>query len=389
MTNAALVTRYAPDFVITRDVENLAPALTHYVQEELLHGCTVLRSLKAAEPIHADLGLLLSTSGSTGNPKLVRLSTAAVAASAEQIQSTLDIIPQDRAVTSLPLAFVYGLGILNSHLGAGAGIVVTKRSILDQLFWKALAHTGVTSFAGVPWTYRVLQGIGFENVRAPKLRKLTSSGGSLDAQTRSWLIDIAERTGIAFYSMYGQTETCGRISVLPPSRFALHSNSVGVPVPGGAFRCTETGEIFYTGPNVMLGYAENRQDLLLGDFCRGEINTGDIGHLDGSGALTITGRASRFCKLFGLRINLDDIETELGGDAAVVSDDQTLAVVVEASSAQSPSLSEWAARLAGVAAKLGLAPQQIALRQMDRLPRSASGKFLYGEIASDVFCGTG
>ena len=85
---------------------------------------------------HPDLALLLSTSGSTGSPKLVRLSRENVQSNAEAIATYLDISADDRAATTLPMSYCYGLSVINSHLLRGAGIVLTDLSVVDPCFWQ-------------------------------------------------------------------------------------------------------------------------------------------------------------------------------------------------------------------------------------------------------------
>ena len=87
--------------------------------------------------LHPDLALLLCTSGSTGAAKVVRLSHDNVQSNADAIAHYLHIDPHDRAVTTLPMAYCYGLSVINSHLHRGAGLVLTSQSVVDPCFWEA------------------------------------------------------------------------------------------------------------------------------------------------------------------------------------------------------------------------------------------------------------
>jgi acyl-CoA synthetase (AMP-forming)/AMP-acid ligase II len=98
--------------------------------------------------LHPDLALLLSTSGSTGSAKLVRLSHRNLQANAEAISAYLGLSPDDRAPTTLPMQYCYGLSIVNSYLSAGAGLVLTDLSVVDRCFWDLFRATGATSLAG-------------------------------------------------------------------------------------------------------------------------------------------------------------------------------------------------------------------------------------------------
>jgi acyl-CoA synthetase (AMP-forming)/AMP-acid ligase II len=278
----------------------------------------------AAAPAHPELALLLTTSGSTGNPKLVRLSRGAIQANAEAIADSLGITAGDVAVTTLPLFYTYGLSVLQSHRLRGATVVLERTGILQRDFWNAITEHGVTSMAAVPYQYEMLRRLRFDPAKYPALRTLTQAGGRLRTEL---VADFAARMGAVggrFFVMYGQTEATARMAVLPADRVVDKLGSVGLPVPGGSF-AIESGEVVYRGPNTMLGYAETAADLARGDDLGGVLRTGDLGRLDEDGFLYITGRRKRMGKIFGVRVNLDDIERFLarhGAVAAIPGDDK-------------------------------------------------------------------
>lgn len=136
--------------------------------------------------------------------------------------------------------------------------------------------------------------------------------------------------------MYGQTEAAPRISYIPSDRVLDKPGSIGIPIPGGRLElASDTGELIYYGSNVMLGYAESLADLAKGDECGGVLYTGDTATVDEEGFFTITGRMKRFIKLFGLRINLDEVERKLEAllqqPIACVGNDDKLLVATESS----------------------------------------------------------
>ena len=159
-----------------------------------------------ASPIHADLALLLSTSGSTGSPKMVRLSRAAVAANAGQIVQALGLTAAERAPTSLPLSYSYGLSVLNSHLAAGASVILTAEGLLSRQLWQDLAEHGATSFAGVPASYDMLRRLDLESMFPPSLMTLTQAGGAMAPALTARLHDFITKRGGRLFVMYGQTE---------------------------------------------------------------------------------------------------------------------------------------------------------------------------------------
>ena len=282
----------------------------------------------AAHRLHPDLAVLLSTSGSTGSAKLVRLSRDNIRSNALSIAAFLGIRPSDRAATTLPVHYCYGLSVVNSHLIAGAGLVVTDLSVVDRCFWDLFERAEATTFAGVPYTFGLLDNCGFADLDLPRLRYVTQAGGWLAPERVARYARLGIKRGWDLFVMYGQTEATARMAYLPPELATERSEAIGIPVPGGSFRLeplndadTETGELVYAGPNVMMGYAETPADLARGATV-GELRTGDIAHRHPDGLYEVIGRRSRFAKAFGLRIDLDGLERMLadrGSPARCVS----------------------------------------------------------------------
>lgn len=263
---------------------------------------------------HPDLALLMSTSGSTGSAKLVRLSHAAISANACAIADYLGLQPSDRAITILPLAYSFGLSILNSHLACGGAVVLSSDSLLTRHFWKSASANGVTSLSGVPATYEMLRRMGLPKLHAqlPSLRMLTQAGGRLREELVRYFGTACVEHMVQFFVMYGQTEASPRISYVPPERLLDKVGSIGIPIPGGRMYVDSTnGELVYEGPNAMMGYATVRDDLGRADEIHGVLRTGDLGRADDEGFYFITGRAKRFLKVSGHRINLDEVEAML------------------------------------------------------------------------------
>jgi acyl-CoA synthetase (AMP-forming)/AMP-acid ligase II len=184
--------------------------------------------------------------------------------------------------------------------------------------------------------------------------------------------------------MYGQTEAAPRITTLPPADLPAKVGSVGPALAGGRLSIrpadgTETtepgvvGDVLYRGPNVMLGYAERVDDLAAGDVQDGLLETGDLGHLDADGYLYLDGRTRRIAKVFGVRLNLDDVErmaVDLGAVAAVAADDGIRIWVA------GPSRDFQDDRVA-LAQRLRLHWTGIELRPIDDLPLLPNGKVDY------------
>ncbi len=279
--------------------------------------------------LHPDLAVLLSTSGSTGSPKLVRLSRQNLASNAEAIAGYLGLGADDRAATTLPLHYCYGLSVLNSHLAAGASLWLTDASVSDPEFWSGFEAAGATSFAGVPHTFELLEQFGFADRVPARLRYVTQAGGAMAPERIQALATLGSREGFELFVMYGQTEATARMAYLPPALAASRPETIGVPIPGGEFRIDD-GELVYSGPNVMLGYASEAADLALGRTVD-ELRTGDLAVQHDDGLYQVVGRRTRVAKLFGVRIDLDRVERildEAGIGARAVDHHERLALFV-------------------------------------------------------------
>jgi acyl-CoA synthetase (AMP-forming)/AMP-acid ligase II len=330
-----------------------------------------------ATPTHSDLAVLLTTSGSTGSPKLVRLSRRNVETNAQQIAATLGLRPDDRGVTALPLHYSFGMSVVTSHVLAGSSVLVTDKGLLDRAFWDDLDRAGVTFLPGVPQSYAMLRRLGLRD-RAPSLRALIQAGGRLDSALVTEFAEImAERDG-QFFVMYGQTEASPRMACLPPDRLGDKLGSAGQAMPGGQFRIDD-GEVVYSGPNVMMGYAESAADLALPDTHGHTLRTGDLGYLDDEGFLFLTGRLKRIVKLAGNRVALDEIEALVPQLAPVAAVDAGERVVLfTAASADLTQARRDLARQLRVAAKL------VDVRPIEQLPVLSSGKVDYARLTQEA-----
>lgn len=359
---AGIVDRYRPDLAVTGDAD--AP-FTAWEREP--------RHL-----LHPELALLLSTSGSTGSPKLVRLSWENVRSNAWAIAESLGIAPDDRAITTLPLHYTFGLSVLHSHLIAGASVVLREGSITDAALWRAVDALGATTLAVVPHSIDLLESTGELERAHPSLRLVAQAGGRLQPERVRRLARLGAEHGWALAIMYGQTEATARICVLDPALAATSPDAVGQPIAGTAIRLDRgvpeavdgAGEVVVRGPGVMLGYAEHPDELALGAMLD-ELRTGDLGRIGDDGQLRIVGRRSGFVKVMGLRIDVGAVERELEAEgivACVGGDPDTLLVAVEPDTADT---AVRARRIAARASGLGLAAVEVAAAP---LPRRAQGK---------------
>lgn len=341
------------------------------------------------EPVaacHPELAVLLTTSGSAGDPKLVRLSAANLIANARAIIDYLGITAADRAITSLPLNYSYGLSVVTSHLLAGASLALSSRGVHDAGYWTEFEAMRATSFAGVPLMYEAMERAGFLERKVSGLRTLTQAGGRLDAQRVQRFARHARGHGAKFFVMYGQTEAAPRMAWLPPELAESHPDCIGVPVPGGRLwlvngvgEPVETpdtpGELCYAGPNVMLGYAFGRADLMRGPELT-VLRTGDVAERTVDGLFRIVGRSSRFVKVAGLRISLDGLESDLareGVGARVAGSDERIVVAVTSGPLPAGWRERWVKRL-------GVPLRAFNVLMMAAVPTLDSGKPDYATI---------
>lgn len=368
-----LLDAYAPEYVVAADDA----------------GELAVATQSAGQPPHPDLALLLSTSGSTGSPKFVRLTLDQIRHNAEAIAEALDIRAGEVGCAHLPLHYSYGLSVLTSHLVRGAPVLLTARGFTDRDFWSVARDAGVAHLPGVPFHFQIMQRLRYERLSLPNLRVLTQAGGGLGVDARREAHRFMDERGGRFHVMYGQTEAAPRMTTLAHEDFALAPESVGTPLRDGRFeivgedgRAVEQGGaglVVYHGPNVMWGYAESRSDLTLGDVQQSRLDTGDIGYLDAAGRLTISGRAKRFGKIFGLRVNLDEIEravTAVAGPSAVVqTGDQIHIAHVDPLNGDLVS---------ALAARFTIPRTAYRLHHMEAIPYTERGKVDYRKLEREL-----
>ncbi|HYA13527.1 MAG TPA: AMP-binding protein [Syntrophales bacterium] len=344
-------------------------------------------SFTSSYSLHDDLALLLSTSGSTGSPKFVRQSYKNIISNANSISEYLKINDKDRYITTMPMSYTYGLSIINSSLLKGASICLTNKTLMEKEFWRLLKEHNVTSFGGVPYIYEMLKKLRFSRMDLPSLRTLTQAGGRLDKELSLEFATICRDKGIRFFVMYGQTEATARMSYLPPEYAILKAGSIGIAISGGKFRLqdengntineSETiGELVYEGDNVTMGYSNDCKDLCKGDENRGILKTGDIAKRDNDGFYYIVGRKKRFLKIFGNRVNLDEVESMLktaGYECACDGTDDGMKIFITLK--DSPKEVKHY-----IIENTGINQVGFSVICVPKIPRNNSGKVLYSAL---------
>lgn len=383
-----LIAIYQPEYIW------MPTARVSEIGGETIYTCQEysLQQMGYNEPIvdkslNPEIQLCLTTSGSTGSPKLVRLSERNLESNAESIAQYLNITENERPITSLPMYYSYGMSVINSHLIKGATILLTDKAVMQREFWSFLKEQKATSIAGVPYTYEMLKRLRFFHMDLPELKIMIQAGGKLNAAFVKEYVDFAEQNNKEFIVMYGQTEAAPRMSYLPFDKAVEKNSSIGIAIPGGQFSVIDgdgneitepevDGELVYKGENVCLGYAEGRGDLLKGDENHGELHTGDIAKFDADGFFYITGRMKRFVKVWGSRTNLDAMEqlvkTVTPNCACGGVDDLITIFVTE------EGLEEKIKAL--LVQKTGFNPRAFAVKVINVIPIKTSGKIDYPEL---------
>jgi long-chain acyl-CoA synthetase len=375
-----LLNIYNPRFVLISKSSNFQNS--NYQWKSTFLDLNLFENLGTSPIDLSELALLMTTSGSTGNPKLIRLSKMNLESNAESITEYLKMDSTSRAITTLPFNYSYGLSIIHTHLYAGGSLIMNRSSITERGFWKNFEKFHPTQLGGVPYTYEMLQRMRGKLFKPSSLKTLTQAGGRMNSDLALEFADYCEVNDVNFFVMYGQTEATARISYITGKELVDHPTSIGKPIPGGKLRIldedqndgsAQIGELVYEGPNVSMGYAESRSDLNLPDVNMGILRTGDLGYRDSEGNFYITGRKSRLAKVFGVRINLDDLE-RIGGD----SNESYACISVEDKIAVYYTKSTNSFELQPVLAdRAGINISGIVMKSIEALPRTESGKIDY------------
>lgn len=339
-------------------------------------------------PLYEHLSLLLTTSGSTGSPKLVRHSYNNLEAQARNISAFFEAKEDDKPMVDLPINYTMGLSVLNSYLYAGATALLTGLNPLSPKYWEFLKTNEATVLTNVPYYYEILKKLRFFRMDLPYLRIITQGGGKMSDELYMECAEYAQRTGKKFIPTYGQTEGSARMAYLPAELALEKCGSIGRAIPNGKLylinddeciinEADVVGEMVYEGPNVTLGYAVKGEDLILGDERQGVLKTGDMVKMDSDGCFYIVGRKKRFLKLWGYRIGLDECENIIRGgfdvECACVGDDERMHIYIN-----DEMLTDEIKKYISV--KTNINSSAFEVHYLEKIPRNEAGKILYSKL---------
>ena len=256
------------------------------------------------------------TSGSTAEPRVVRISHANIQANTDSILAYLGLGRQDRMLVVLPFHYCFGLSLVHTHLRAGGSLALSNTFAFPETTLDMLEQTECTGLAGVPSTYHMLlRSSTFARRNLRHLKHMQQAGGKLVEPLIRELIAAAPRA--ALFVMYGQTEATARLSYLPPEHLADKLGSIGAGIPGVSLRVIaadgrdvapgEVGEIVARGRNISAGYLDDA-NATCEKFRAGALHTGDLATIDAEGFIYIVDRVSDFIKPHGHRVSSQQIE---------------------------------------------------------------------------------
>ncbi len=271
----------------------------------------------ATVPVDLDQDAVFNlTSGTTADPRIVRVSHRNIQANSNSIIEYLHLTAGDRIMVILPLFYCFGASLLHTHLRVGGSMVFSNTFAYPETVLDRIEETKCTGFAGVPSTFQIL----LRNSSFPKrklgLTKIQQAGGKLQPVLIKEL--MAALPDAEINVMYGQTEATARLSYLEPDLLESKLGSIGKSIPGVELKVLndddepvkpgDVGEIVAVGDNICLGYLDN-PTATQEKFKNGTLYTGDLATVDEDGFLYVVDRKSDFIKSMGHRVSSQQVES--------------------------------------------------------------------------------
>ncbi|MFE4002487.1 class I adenylate-forming enzyme family protein [Nocardioides sp. YIM B13467] len=333
------------------------------------------------------LALLIYTSGTTGVPKGVMLDHANLEAMTAMGRDALEVGPEDRCLLILPLFHVNGIVVsILTPLLVGASVVIADR-FNPHTFFDTVEQERPTFFSAVPTIYSMLAALP-DDVRPDTSTVRFAVCGAAPASA-DLLARFEDRFGFPLIEGYGLSEaTCG--STINPVGGPRKAGTVGLPFPGQELRILgahgnpvppgENGEVTVRGANVMRGYL-GRPDDTAAVIKDGWLTTGDLGHLDEDGYLTIVGRSKEMIIRGGENIYPKEIEDVIAGDPTVLEvavigqpDEKWGEVVVAFVQARPGATIDVEGLMSRCQEQLSGYKRPTAIHVLDALPKNTVGK---------------
>ncbi len=310
-------------------------------------------------PVDTGIALVVATSGTSGEPRLVELPRRSVDAAIRASAVAIGAVGEDRWLSCLPLAHIGGLLVLCRHVLLGAPITFRRRLT-------------AAAVAGLP-------DVRFTSLVPTQLVRLLEAGANL-GRFRAILVGgsgmgtklaiRAEHSGAAVVPTYGMTETCGGVVY------------AGRPLAGVEVRAAHSGELLVRGPTLMRGYRFDPAATAAVFAPDGWLRTGDGGAIADDGSIRVFGRLADVIVSGGEKIWPAEVEAALAGHSEVAAvmvsaqpdrewGQRVVARVVPRRRGDPPSLESLRAYAAETIARHKL-PRELIV--VDHLDRTALGK---------------
>ena len=354
------------------------------------------------------LAALPYSSGTTGNPKGVMLTHRNLVANVAQIRPLQGMRADDRILAVLPFFHIYGMTVLlNAALHARASLVIMPSFDLGDFLDNIQNHRCTYAFIAPPVAVALAKHPLVERYDLSSLRGIMSGAAPLDEDLGS---AVKKRLGCQVVQGYGMSELSpvshvapfdggreliGSIAPLsscgwtvPNAVSKLVDSETGAEIDPPASGLSDTGELWFKGPNVMAGYLGNDQatkDTVDDD---GFLHTGDVARVDSTGCVYIVDRLKELIKYKGYQVPPAELEAVLLShpdiaDAAVIGvtdadsgEEVPKAFVVKQSGSEltESAVMEFVAGHVAPYKKV----RQVAF--IDAIPKSASGKILRKDL---------
>lgn len=363
------------------------------------YGYSILRTdYDEKEDLYEELCMCISTSGSTGDQKLVRLSYNNIIENTIQGWSFFEEnlknqgIPIEnndfRSLVALPICYSFILLVINITILGGGIVLITEKNFFEKEFWEFFVKERSTTLYGIPYHLEILDKINFFQAKYPFFKQMVIAGGNLSEELYDKCVSFAEKNNSIFGIGYGQTEATAVISELEADKVITKRGSIGKGLSkielfledDGKIinEPNKEGELVCKGPNVALGYAKDRNDLSKSDELNGILYTGDLAYFDEDGYFYIKGRKSRFVKVYGNRVSLDNIELITKEkykdiDVACTGKDDNICIFIN----NKLYIQEIESYILDM---FKFNKRVISVKYIETIPRNESGKVLYSKL---------
>lgn len=372
----ALIQTYQPQYIYCQRSCEIDGS---YREEGNFKEHVLLKTDNLKVEIHPDVALLLSTSGTTGSAKLVKLSYDNIRSAGEYAGLHMGIEEGQKGLCPSPLNHILGFIFCMWHWCQGATVFVTEELVISKSFQEFYRRERINNFAATPYVFRMLQKVSFwDEEKVGYLHRAVAAGEKMPEEEQAQLSMVL---GDKMWIAYGQTECAGYISDINIQESCGKKTAVGKTLEHIEARADEkTNELVVKSESVCMGYATHVTELAEGDVHQGILHTGDMVRIDAEGCIYLMGRLTRYVKVLGKRINLDDIENYLGRkfpgtEFACVGEDNRISVF---HTCEEGDLNQRIRILLDHNMKI---PQKyVVCFYLKEMPRSDTGKILYRKL---------